>query len=164
VINYTSVATWSQAGSAVLFLAVLAAMWVKYIAPSVVTAQRAANERIAEAERHRDEVRSSLAVLQEEVAAAQRDAASISARAHAQARTECERIIDDAREAGNRAVAAAKGELDRARAAARIRLRDELLSRAVSLARVRARERVDDAVNRKLVGTFVHSLEQRHHG
>jgi F0F1-type ATP synthase membrane subunit b/b' len=162
-VNYELVALWSEVVSAIMFVIALVLVWNKWIQPSVIAAQRNTNARIAEAERHRDEAKASLGGLQDAIIAAQRDAAAIKMRVEAQAKSECERIVADSREAGERAVRSAQGELERARASARVRLRDELLDRAVAIARARARERVDDAMNRKLLASFVGTLE-RHRG
>jgi F0F1-type ATP synthase membrane subunit b/b' len=53
----------------------------------------------------------------------------------------------------------AEAELGRARAAARAQLRDELAGQALDLARIQAQQRVDGALNVKLVQEFMKSLE-----
>ncbi|MBV8153722.1 MAG: hypothetical protein JOY98_04835, partial [Candidatus Eremiobacteraeota bacterium] len=62
-------------------------------------------------------------------------------------------------EAGERALAGAGGELQRARAAAREQLRGEMLDRALARARGEASRRVDAATNARLVDRFLRSLE-----
>ena len=73
---------------------------------------------------------------------------------------EREAVLREARDAGERALRDAQGELGRARAAARQELRDELIDKALAQARATALERVDAAADRKLVGSFVQSLER----
>lgn len=158
--NYTAIAEYSQIASAVLFVIVMVWIWVKFIQPAVIVSQQNANAQLAEAERHRDQAKAQLDGLHGEIENAQRDAAAIKQRVAAQAKAECEAMVVEARAAGERAVQSAQGELDRARAAARGRLRDELLDQALTLARTEAQRRVDARVNEQLVGTFLTHLEQ----
>jgi F0F1-type ATP synthase membrane subunit b/b' len=157
--NYTLIAEYSQIASSILFVAVLIWIWMKFIQPAIVVAQENQNAKLAQAERYRDEAKAVLDSLQGELSAAQRDAEAIKQRVAAQAEIEREALIREAREAGERAVRSAQGELDRSRAAARERLRDDLLERALGIARVEAAERVDSAVNHELVTSFVAGLE-----
>jgi F0F1-type ATP synthase membrane subunit b/b' len=157
--NYQAIAEWSQVLSAVLFLGVLVWMWIKFIQPAVLAAQVAQNARITEAERHRDEAKAALESLQYEMDSAKRDAVAIKDRVAALAAAEREAILREAREAGERALRDAQGELARARAAAREQLRDELIEKSLAQARETAEHRVDAAADRKLVGSFVRSLE-----
>ncbi len=158
--NYEAIAEWSQVLSAVLFIVVLVWMWIKFIQPAVLAAQVAQNARITEAERHRDEAKAALESLQHEIDSAKRDALAIKDRVAAQAAAEREAVLREAREAGERTLRDARGELARARAAARGRLRDELIEKSLAQARKTASRRVDAAADRKLVGSFVHSLER----
>jgi F0F1-type ATP synthase membrane subunit b/b' len=157
--NYTLIAEYSQIASSVLFVVVLIWIWMKFIQPAIVVAQQNQNAKLAEAERHRDEAKAVLESLQGELGAAQGDAEAIKQRVAAQAEVEREAVIREAREAGERAVRNAQGELARSRAAARERLRDEMLERALGIARIQAAERVDAGVNRELVTSFLGSLE-----
>jgi F0F1-type ATP synthase membrane subunit b/b' len=122
-------------------------------------AQQNQNAKLAEAERHRDEAKAVLESLQGELGAAQTDAGAIKQRVAAQGESEREAVIREAREAGERALRNAQGELARSRTAARERLRDELLERALGIARIQATERVDANVNQELVTSFLGSLE-----
>jgi F-type H+-transporting ATPase subunit b len=160
MLNYEAVALWSQVISAILFIAVLVWMWIKFLQPAVLVAQQNANAALAQAERHRDQARAELESLRGEIDRAQNDAAAIRQRVQAQAKAECEAIVTEARRAGERSVSNAQGELGRSRAAARLRLRDELLDKAFALAREQAQQRVDDRVNAQLVGAFVSHLER----
>ncbi len=163
MINYTLIAEYSQIASSILFVVVLVWIWMKFIQPAIVVAQQNQNAKLAEAERHRDEAKAVLDSLQGELGSAQRDAQAIKERAAIQADVEHEAVIREAREAGERAVRNAQGELDRSRAAARERLRNELLERALGIARVEAAERVDANVNHDLVMSFVAGLEHGGH-
>jgi F0F1-type ATP synthase membrane subunit b/b' len=157
--NYTLIAEYSQIASSILFVVVMVWIWNKFIQPAIVVAQQNQNAKLAEAERHRDEAKAVLESLHGELGAAQSDAEAIKQRVAAQAELEREAVVREAREAGERAVRNAQGELARSRAAARERLRDELLERALGIARVTATERVDATVNRDLVTSFLGSLE-----
>ena len=157
---YVRVALWSQVVAAVLFIVFLVWLWSRFIAPAIMAAQDRFNKQIAEAERHRDEAKGMLELLQGQISGAAHDAELIRERATAQAAREYEAAVEQAREAGERALAGARGELDRARAAAGERLRDELLGKALDEARRRAAERVDAPANARLVDRFVTSMER----
>jgi len=160
MMNYEAVALWSQVLSAILFIILLVWAWMKYLQPAVLHAQENANAQVAEAERHRDDAKALLESLRGEIENAHRDAAAIRQRVEAQAKAECEAMLTEARNAGERSIANAQGELGRSRAAARERLRDDLLDQALTLARTQAQQRVDDRVNRELVGSFLSTLER----
>jgi F-type H+-transporting ATPase subunit b len=159
MISYEEIAKWSDILSAILFLAVLAYLWFKYIQPAVLAAQAKSNELIQLAERHRDEAKAAIEALNRELEGAQRDAGLIRERATGQAQREAEATIADAKTAGERALHNAQGELGRARAAARQQLRDEFAEQALDLARSQAQQRVDGPLNLKLVQAFMSSLE-----
>lgn len=159
-LNYEEIARWSQIISALFFYAVIVWMWFKFAAPALKAAQADKNKQIAEAERHRDEAKSALEALRHEIDAAKNDATLIRARADDQARGEASAIVEEAREAGERALRNAQGELDRARAAARAELRAEFVDKALALARSEAGRRVDDSINARLVDGFAASLER----
>lgn len=159
MIDYEQIAKWSDIVSAILFLAVLVWLWMKYIAPAVLGAQANQNRLLAEAERHRDEAKAALDLLRQEIEGAKHDASLIGQRAADQSKHESETTIAEANEAGERMLRNAQGELERARAAAREQLREELASKALDLARSEAQTRVDGGVNARLVDRFVASLE-----
>jgi F0F1-type ATP synthase membrane subunit b/b' len=159
-VNYEAIALWSEVASSVLFVIALVLVWNKFIQPAVLRAQAAQNARIAEAERHRDEARASLEGLKQTIDDALRDSVAIKERTAAQAAIERETLLREAREAGERALRDAEGELARARAAAREQLRDELIDNALALARKTAVSRVDAATDKKLAASFVQSLER----
>lgn len=158
--NYEAIAEYSQIASAVLFVVVMIWIWMKFIQPAIVTAQQNQNAQLAEAERHRDEAKAMLGSLQGEISNAQRDADAIKQRVAAQAQIEREAVLREAREAGERAVRSAQGELARSRSAAREQLRDEFLNRALDVARTEAAQRVDAGMNAELTTSFLTKLEQ----
>jgi F-type H+-transporting ATPase subunit b len=160
-VNYTAIAEYSQIASAVLFVIVMIWIWMKFIQPAVIAAQQNANAQLSEGERHRDEAKAQLDALQGETAKAQGDAQAIKQRVEAQAQAERDAILREAREAGERSVRNAEGELDRSRLAAREKLRDDLLEQALQLARTQASQKVDASVNGKLVASFLNSIEHR---
>ena len=157
--DYEAIAKWSDIISAILFLAVMVWLWMKYIQPAVLSAQANQNRLLAEAERHRDEAKAAIDVLRQEIEGAKHDAQLIGQRATTQAQHESEKTVAEAKSAGERALRNAQGELDRARAAAREALREELAAKALDLARRDAQTRVDGGVNARLVDRFVASLE-----
>ena len=157
--NYENIAKWSDIVSAILFLAVTVWLWMKYIAPAVLSAQENTNRQLAEAERHRDEAKAALELLRQEISGAKNDAQLIAGRAASQAEHEAESVVAAAKQAGERALNNARGELERARAAAREQFREELAAKALELARREAQSRVDGGVNTRLVDRFVASLE-----
>lgn len=159
MMDYEQIAKWSDIISAILFLAVMVWLWTKYIAPAVLSAQENTNRQLAEAERHRDEAKAALELLRQEIDGAKRDADLIRNRAMEQAKNEVAAIVAEAKDAGERALRNAQGELDRARASARARFREELASKALDLARREAQSRVNGTVNARLVDGFVASLE-----
>jgi F0F1-type ATP synthase membrane subunit b/b' len=156
---YVKAALWSQVMASGAFVAVLVWLWVKYLQPAILAAQERQNKQIALTERHRDEAKATLDLLRNEIDGAAHDARLIAERAKTQSVRETQAILAEAREAGERAVAGARGEYDRALSAARARLRQELLAKALDRARQRAADRVDATVDAKLVGAFVTSLK-----
>ncbi len=157
---YDAVALYSQIGWAIVFMVVLVWASAKYIGPAVLAAQDATNRRIAEAERHRDEAKGALDVLHSEIEGAGRDAASIRSRSSDFAAHERDAMLAEARQAGERALRSADGELDRALAAARDALRTELLEKALNMAKSDARARIDAGFGERLVTDFVASIEK----
>jgi F0F1-type ATP synthase membrane subunit b/b' len=156
---YLEISIWSQVASSILFIGALVFIWNKWIMPVVLAAQAQSNAQIAQSERHRDEAKEALVALREEIETAQRDSLLIGQRAEVHAQRERDALLKDATEAGERALRDAGGELARARAAARLRLRGELLDRALQIARHDAVQRVGPAVDSRLVERFVGSLE-----
>ena len=156
---YVEIAIWSQAISSVVFVAVLVFMWFKWILPVFLAAQDRSNRQIAEAERHRDEMREALEALRGEIESARHDAELIVQRAGDRGDHERSAILGEAADAGERALINAGKELERARASARHRLRDELVERALKVAREDAARRVGGDLDSRLIEGVVGSLE-----
>jgi F0F1-type ATP synthase membrane subunit b/b' len=161
---YIEIAVWSQIVSSIVFIAVLVYMWFRYLLPVFMTAQERNNRQIAEAERHRDEVKAALEALHREIETARHDADLIERRAGEHADHERRLLLEEATEAGERALADAQRELERALAAGRLRLRDELVEGALHLAREEAARRVTPVVDARFVDRFAGSLERAAHG
>jgi F-type H+-transporting ATPase subunit b len=130
----------------------------KWITPAIGSAQKASNERIAQAERHRDEMKAALELLRHEIDGAKRDARTIVERAKERAQHERDAIVAEAREAGGRMLQNAEGELGRARNAARERMREDLAAKALEIARQSAAQRIDANANSLLMKEFLGSL------
>jgi ATP synthase F0 subunit b len=161
---YLEIAVWSQIASSVVFIAVLVFMWFRWFWPLLNAAQERSNRQIAEAERHRDEAKAALDALRQEIDTAHHDAELIGQRVSDRVEHEREGVLKETTEAGERALADAGRELERARAAARQRLRDQVVDAALRLARADAKRRVDPAADARLVGEFVGSLEGAERG
>jgi F0F1-type ATP synthase membrane subunit b/b' len=161
---YLEIAIWSQVASSAVFIAVLIFMWFKWLLPVFLAAQERSNRQIAEAERHRDELRVAIEALREAIESARHDAELIAQRASDHAQHERESVVREATDAGERALRDAGKELMRAREAARQRLRDEVVQRALQVARRDASERVGVALDLRLIDSFVGSLERAPRG
>ncbi|MBV8363770.1 MAG: hypothetical protein JO193_04320, partial [Candidatus Eremiobacteraeota bacterium] len=159
--NYEAIATWSQVVSSVLFIGVLVWLFRRFLIPLVMAAQKAKNDEIALAERRRNEAQAALEALQARTGDAQADAEAIAERAAAQAHRERDASITQAQEAGERLLHGAQGELERARAAARVSLRTELAAGALTLARSEAAERIDATRNAQIVSGFLRFVDRR---
>lgn len=162
--QYLQIAVWSQIVSSIVFLAVLIFMWYRWFLPVVLAAQERSNRQIADAERHRDQVKGALETLRAEIETARHDAQLIAARAASRAEHDRELVLKEAAEAGERALADASRELERARTAARYRLRDEMLARALELARDDAKSRIDPELDAAFIERFAASLEHAARG
>ena len=159
---YLKIALYSQVVSAIVFIAVLIYMWVRWILPVVMAAQDRSNKQIADSERHRDEARDALTALHGDIDGARRDAGLIVERAEVHARHEREATLAEATAAGERQIRDAAGELERARGVARQRLRDAMIAGALQIARAEAPGRLGAAGERRLVDAVVGSLEASH--
>ncbi len=157
---FESVALWSQVLGAVVFLIVLILLFRKYLIPAVEANERARNAEIAEAEARRERVRAEAGTARAEVEGAQRDAAEIRARVETVVEREHDQLVAEARADGERMVRNAQGELERARMAARDRLRIELIEKALLQARAQAAGRVDERTNTRLVNETVDDLSR----
>jgi F0F1-type ATP synthase membrane subunit b/b' len=157
---YLQIAIWSQIASSVVFIGALVFIWMRWVMPVVLAAQERSNRTIAEAERHRDEVKAALEALREEIESARHDAQLIETRSSDRAEHERQLLLKEATDAGERALQDAGRELERARSAARQRLREELVERALGLARRDAVSRVGPALDARFVDRFTGLLER----
>jgi F0F1-type ATP synthase membrane subunit b/b' len=157
--QYVHIALWSQVVSSVIFIGVLVFMWYRWIVPVVLAAQERSNSQIADAERHRDELKGALEALHAEIETARHDSQLIAQRAANRAEHERELLLKEAVEAGERALTDAGRELERSRAAARHRFRDEILAGALDLAREEAKARVGPELDARFIEGFAASLE-----
>jgi F0F1-type ATP synthase membrane subunit b/b' len=141
----------SQIVGAVVFIIVAVLVWNKYIASGVKAYQASKNAELAEAEARRERMKADRAAAEAEISRADADAQEIRARivtisghdhavALAEAKAEAERIVRNA-----------EGELDRARMAARDRMRIEFIEKALAKARAEAPKRVDAATSERLI-------------
>jgi F0F1-type ATP synthase membrane subunit b/b' len=156
---YLQIAQWSQIVSSIVFIGALVFVWFRWLMPVFLAAQERSNLQIAQAERHRDEVKAALEALREDIDGARRDAELIEQRAAARAEHDREALLKETAQAGERTLADAARELSRARAAARLQLRDEIVARALALAREDARKLVSPSFDERFVERFPGSLE-----
>jgi F0F1-type ATP synthase membrane subunit b/b' len=161
---YLQIAIWSQVISSIVFIAALVILWVRWLQPVFLAAQERSNRQISEAERHRSEAKAALDLLREEIQTAHYDAQLIERRSTDRVEHERQAMLAEATEAGERALKDAGRELERARAAARQRLRGELLQAALQLARRDAARLTSAALDNRLVDRFIGSLERIGHG
>jgi len=156
---YQQVATWSQILGAFAFLAVLVYLWNRFLTPAVLAAQIQKNAELAEAEKRREGAKAQAAAAELELAKAHEDVGAIAARAARDAQHLREKISAEAKAEGERLLRNAEGELGRGRLSAREALREELLSKALQVARDAAAG-MQDSVNARLVAQVVESLER----
>jgi F0F1-type ATP synthase membrane subunit b/b' len=155
---FVQVALWSQVAGSVAFLIVLIVLFRKFMIPAVLANQAARNAQLAEAEARRTRIQTDAAHARGEIEAADRDAAEIRSRVARATEHDRAHTLDEANAEGERLVRNAEGELERARIAARDRLRIELIEKALRKARAQASGRVSDAVNKALVDATVDDL------
>jgi len=155
---FESVALWSQVAGAVAFLVVLVLLFRKYVIPAVAANERARNAEITGAESRRAALQAELAKAQADLERADRDAAEIRNRLIEQIAQTRAQLKAEAKADGERLVRNAEGELERARLAARDRLRIEFIERALAKARKEAAAHVSDATNERLVTRTVDDL------
>lgn len=156
--NYGEIARWSVVASSIAFAVVLIWGFRKLGVPAIAKAQEAKNQEIAAAEARVQRMKAQVEGLQGQLASADSDAAAIRQRAEEQAQRERVAMLEEAKRSGERVVQNAEGELTRARAAARVALRNELVSSALELARKEASARIDESVNAQLVDRFMRSI------
>ena len=157
---YESLAVWSQVVGAIIFLVAIVYVFVRFITPAVRTSQERKNAALAEAEKRRDDTRADAELARTELDAAARDVAAIGERSDRDTVRERQRLIAEARAEGERLVRNAEGELARGRYAARALLREELIAKAVGIARAAAAS-FDDASDKRAVGQVMDTIERR---
>jgi F0F1-type ATP synthase membrane subunit b/b' len=148
----------SQIAGAVIFVIVMIVIWNKYIAPGVKSYQAAKNAELAEAEARRERMRADITAARSDLEAAGSDAQMIRERIEAAAARDRAKTLAEAQAEAERIVHNAQGELERARMAARDRLRIEFIEKALAKARADAPRRVTDTVNEQLVNATVDDL------
>lgn len=153
--NYDQIAFWSQIAGFVLFVLALVWAWNKFLTPALAASSKASNERVALAERRRDEMRAAVESLRHAIDGAKLDARAMVERVKERAQHEREAIIAEAKDAGDRSVRNADGELARARMAAREQLRETLAAKALEIARTSANMRIDTTTNARLLQEFM---------
>jgi F0F1-type ATP synthase membrane subunit b/b' len=156
---YQQVATWSQILGAVAFLAVLVYLWNRFLTPAVEAGQIAKNAELSEAERRRDAAKAQVEAAEAELATAGQDVGAIAARAERDAQRMRDKIRAEASAECERLLRNAEGELGRGRIAARESLREELVTKALAMARASAAG-MDESVNARLVAKVIESLER----
>ncbi len=153
-------ALWSQIGGAVVFLICAVLIWNKFLAPAVMTYQESKNAELAEAEAYRERMRAELDAASAELGKAADDAREILARIDIVVKREHEKALQETHAETVRAIRNAEGELERARVAARDRLRIEFIEKALAQARAQAPQRVGDDLNHRLVLRTVDDLSR----
>ena len=153
-------AIWSQLAAAVVFLVVAILIWRRFIQPGVKAYQTAKNAELAENEARREHMRADVAKARGEIETAEADSKTMRERALADAKHEHEKLVTEAEADAERIVRNAEGELQRARLAARDRLRVEFIEKALAKARAEAATRVDASTNARLVNETVDDLSK----
>jgi F0F1-type ATP synthase membrane subunit b/b' len=155
---YEQIALWSQVLGSIAFIVVVLYLFRRFVAPAVVASQARKNAELIEAEQRRDAAKGDVGVAQRELEAAQHEVAAILERAGVDGKRERERLIAEATSEGERLVRNAQGELARGREAARVALRDELLEKALTVARESAPRRIDAGKDYELVEAVLASI------
>ncbi|HTW84693.1 MAG TPA: ATP synthase F0 subunit B [Candidatus Sulfotelmatobacter sp.] len=154
----------SQMAGAVIF--VLVAIWGfnKWIKPALSSYQAAKNDELAEAEKHREEMKRAVAEARAEIERADEDAREIRSRVESVAQRERAHALEQAKAEAERILRNADHELERARMQARDRLRVEFIEKALVKASAQAGSRIDTATDNRLVEATVSDLAARKAG
>ncbi len=153
-----TLAQFSQIIGAVVFLIAIVWIWSKFIAPGVKSYQQAKNAELAQAEARREQMRKDVEAARAEVAGADEDCREIRARIDIVNERDKRKTVELAKHEAERIVRNAEGELERARLAARDRLRIEFIEKALAKARADAPARVTGSTDRALVQSTVDDL------
>jgi F0F1-type ATP synthase membrane subunit b/b' len=159
-VSLETLAQVSQIVGAVVFIVAIIWIWNKFIAPGVRAYQQAKNAELAEAEARRDQMRADVEAARAEIATADDDCREIRARIDLAIERDKRKTVEDAKHEAERIVRNAEGELERARLAARDRLRIEFIEKALAKARVDAAARVTPAADHALVEATVNDLSR----
>jgi len=159
--NYEAIALWSQVVAAVVFAALIVLGFIKFVTPAINNATQAKNEEIRESERRRDQAVREVELARAELKQAETDAQNIRHGIEEDAHRESAIIVATAHSDAQRMIRNARGELERARLAARDKFRVELIEIALGEARKQAVARLDANSDAVLVGRFIDELEQR---
>jgi F-type H+-transporting ATPase subunit b len=151
----------SQMVGALIFL--LVALWGfnKWIKPAVTSYQAAQNDALAEAERHREDMKKAAADARAEIERADEDAKAIRASVDEVAARERAHALEQAQAEADRILRNADEELERARLQARDRLRIEFIEKALAKATSEAPGRINAATDNRLVEATVTDLAAR---
>jgi len=155
---FEELARWSEIVGGIAFFIAAYVLFRRFLLPAVVTTEVARNADLVNAERRREQLRAEVSSARAQLEDAASEALAIHARGLADAQRERERIVAEAMAEGRRLLVNARGELERSRIAARDHLRIELIERALARARTMANERIDDALNGRLVARTVDEL------
>ena len=157
---YVALAEWSQVAASLLFIGLLVFIWMRFISPGIVCSQERKNAELADVERRRDEARADIGNARHEVTATDGEIRAITARGETDARHVHDRMLATATAEGRRLVSNAEGELERGRYAARERLREDLVAKALDIARGAATY-INEGTNRRLIDEAVDAVDRQ---
>ncbi len=157
--NYEAIALWSQVVAAVVFAALIVVGFIRFLTPTIARMTAAKNDEIRESEKRRDEAVQRARAARSEIAEATTDAARIKEHIERDARREAAIIVATAHSEAQRLVRNAHADYERSRAAARDRLRIEMIDKALAAARKTVLARIDEKAEATLVGRFIDELE-----
>lgn len=155
---FEELARWSEILGAIAFLVVAYLLFRRFMLPMVEAAAVSRNAELVNAERRREQLRAEVSTARAHLEEVSREALSIRERGRADAQREHEHIVAEGYAEGTRLLLNARGELERGRIVARDHLRVELIERALGRARSIATEKVDAALNNRLVNRTVDEL------
>ena len=156
---YQNLALWSQVGGSLAFFIIVVWLWRRFLGPAILSGTVRKNAELAESEKRRDEAKDSVEDAQRALIAADDDVRAIRSRAGARRRRRTRAAGRPKRRTRASASCATRaGELARLRRSARETLRDELVARALEIAR-EAATKVDATTDRRLLDESLGVLE-----
>ena len=158
VAYFEKLALWSQVIGAVVFFAVIVAVFRKLLVPAIRRLQASRNAALAEAEARVDQARHDVTAARAELLAAESIAAGIIAEGEREAQREADHLLVEARHESERLAHNAAGELERTRLAAQSALRARLIERALARAREEITRRLDPRTDARLVSATIGDL------